>query len=154
MGIGTWSPFYWHDICVIQVTGNIMKDSELTIDPKISKGDLQTQVVDSALEVHKNMGLGFGRSEYGRALAHEFGLRNIPFESNKNIKLSYKGSVAGEYNLDFVVSKSLVVMISTGDHLTDMDESKLKSILKSIRLKKGLIVNFSKDILEIKTIKR
>jgi len=131
-----------------------MKDSELAIDPKISINDLQSQVVESALEVHKNMGLGFGRTEYGRALAHEFGLRNIPIESNKNIKLSYKGSVAGEYNLDFVVNKSLVVMISTGDHLTDMDESKLKSILKSIRLKKGLIVNFSKDILEIKTIKR
>jgi GxxExxY protein len=70
------------------------------------------------------------------------------------VKLSYKGSVAGEYDLDFVVGKLLVVTISTGEHLTDMDESKLKSILKSIRLKKGLIVNFSKDILEIKTIKR
>jgi len=131
-----------------------MKDSELTIETKISMSDLQSQVVDSALEVHKNMGLGFGRTEYGRALAHEFGLRKIPFESHKNIKLSYKGSVAGEYNLDFVMNRSLVVMVSTGDHLNDMDESKLKSILKSIRLKKGLIVNFSKDILEIKTIKR
>jgi GxxExxY protein len=131
-----------------------MKDSELTTETKTSLNDLQSQVVDSALEVHKNMGLGFGRTEYGRALAHEFGLRNIPFESHKNIKLSYKGSVAGEYNLDFVVGKTLVVMISTGEHLTDMDESKLRSILKSIRLKKGLIANFSKDILEIKTIKR
>ena len=131
-----------------------MKDSELAIEAKTPIIELQTQVVDSALEVHKNMGLGFGRIEYGRALEHEFGLRNIPFESHKNIKLSYKGSVAGEYSLDFVVNKSLVVMISTGDHLTEMDESKLKSILKSIRLKKGLIVNFSKDILEIKTIKR
>jgi GxxExxY protein len=131
-----------------------MKDSELTIEARASLNDLQSQVVDSALEVHKNMGLGFGRTEYGRALAHEFGLRNIPFESHKNIKLSYKGSVAGEYSLDFVIEKTLVVMISTGEYLTDMDESKLKSILKSIRLKKGLIVNFSKDILEIKTIKR
>ncbi len=131
-----------------------MKDSELVVDTKTVMNGLQTQVVNSALEVHKNMGLGFGKKEYSRALAHEFGLRDIPFESHKNIKLSYKGSVAGEYNLDFVVDKSLVVLISTDDHLTDIVESKLRSILKSIRLKKGLIVNFSKDILEIKTIKR
>jgi GxxExxY protein len=131
-----------------------MKDGELVIDTKTVMNGLQTQVVNSALEVHKNMGLGFGKKEYSRALAHEFGLRDIPFESHKNIKLSYKGSVAGEYNLDFVVDKSLVVLISTDDHLTDIVESKLRSILKSIRLKKGLIVNFSKDILEIKTIKR
>ncbi|UCE66863.1 MAG: GxxExxY protein [Candidatus Zixiibacteriota bacterium] len=131
-----------------------MKDSELVIDTKTVINDLQSQVINSALEVHKNMGLGFGKKEYSRALAHEFGLRDIPFESHKNIKLSYKGSVAGEYNLDFVVDKSLVVLISTDDHLTDIVESKLRSILKSIRLKKGLIVNFSKNILEIKTIKR
>lgn len=131
-----------------------MKDSELVVDTKTVMNGLQTQVVNSALEVHKNMGLGFGKKEYSRALAHEFGLRDIPFESHKNIKLSYKGSVAGEYNLDFVVDKSLVVLISTDDHLTDIVESKLRSILKSIKMKKGLIVNFSKDILEIKTIKR
>lgn len=131
-----------------------MKDSELTIDSRTVSNDLQSQVVNAALEVHKNMGLGFGRKEYCRALAHEFGLRNIPFESHKNIKLSYKGSVAGEYSLDFVVEKALVVLISTDDHLADVVESKLRSILKSIKLKKGLIVNFSKDILEIKTIKR
>lgn len=130
-----------------------MKDGELAIKTETVMKDLQSQVVDSALEVHKNMGLGFGRKEYSRALEHEFGLREIPFESHKNIKLSYKGSVAGEYNLDFVVDKSLVVLIATDDQLTDAAESKLRSILKSIKLKKGLIVNFSKDILEIKTIK-
>lgn len=131
-----------------------MKDSELAVHSKTAPRDLQAQVVDSALEVHKNMGLGFGRTEYGRALSHELGLRNIPFESHKKIKLSYKGSVAGEYDLDFVVGRTLVVMISTGEHLTELEESKLKSIMKSIKLKKGLIINFSKDILEIKTIKR
>ena len=131
-----------------------MKDGELAIKTESVMSDLQSQVVDSALEVHKNMGLGFGKREYGRALAHEFGLREIPFESRKTVKLSYKGSVAGEYNLDFVVDNTLVVLISTEDQLSDAIESKLKSILKSIRLKKGLIINFSKDILEIKTIKQ
>ncbi len=35
-----------------------------------------------------------------------------------------------------------------------MDESKLKSILKATGLKMGLIINFSKDILEIRTVER
>ncbi len=129
-----------------------MRDGKLTIKSEFSVQSLQKQVMEAALEVHKNMGLGFGRQEYGRALAHEFGLRDIPFESQKSIKLSYKGSVAGEYDLDFVVRDSLVVTIATGEHLSEMDESKLRSLLKAIKLKEGLIVNFSKDILEIKTI--
>jgi GxxExxY protein len=110
--------------------------------------------MDVALEVHKNMGLGFGQEEYCRALAHEFGLENIEFERDKIIQLSYKGSVAGEYRLDFVVGEAVAVAVQAGDHLTDMDETKLKSILKANRMKMGLIVNFSKDILEIRTVER
>ena len=131
-----------------------MKDGKLATKRRSSAPELRSQVVDSALEVHKNIGLGFGRQEYSRALAHELGLRDIPFERKKKLKLSYKGSVAGEYELDFVVQNSLVVMISTGEHLTDADEAKLKSILKAIRMESGLIINFSKDILEIDTIER
>ncbi len=131
-----------------------MKDGKLATKHPPSTPELRTQVVDSALEVHKNIGLGFGRQEYSRALAHELGLRDIPFERKKRVKLSYKGSVAGEYNLDFVIESSLVVMISTGEHLTDADEAKLKNILKAIKLESGLIINFSKDILEIDTIER
>jgi len=133
---------------------NLMKDGKLATKNRASSPELRTQVVDSALEVHKNIGLGFGRQEYSRALAHEFGLRDIPFERKKRVKLSYKGSVAGEYSLDFVIQNSLVVMISTGEHLTNADEAKLKSILKAIKLESGLIINFSKDILEIDTIER
>jgi hypothetical protein len=35
-----------------------MKDSELAVEAKKPFDDMQSQVVDSALEVHKNMGLG------------------------------------------------------------------------------------------------
>jgi GxxExxY protein len=131
-----------------------MKEQKLATKPDSSERELQAQVMNAALEVHKYMGLGFGQEEYGRALAHEFELRGIAFESKKNIKLSYKGSVAGEYNLDFVVQNALVVAVLATDHLTYMDETKLKSILKAIKLRMGLIISFSKDILEIRTVER
>jgi GxxExxY protein len=131
-----------------------MKEQKLATKPSQAEREIQARVMDVALEVHKNMGLGFGREEYCRALAHEFGLENIEFERDKTIQLSYKGSVAGEYRLDFVVEEAVVVAVQAGDHLTDMDESKLKSILKANRMKMGLIINFSKDILEIRTVER
>jgi GxxExxY protein len=131
-----------------------MREQKLATRPSQIERQIQNRVMDVALEVHKNMGLGFGREEYSRALAHEFGLENIEYERDKIIQLAYKGSVAGEYALDFVVEGAVVVAVQAGDHLTDMDESKLKSILKANRMKLGLIINFSKDILEIKTVER
>jgi GxxExxY protein len=144
----------WHAFCVFVVTVIYMRDQKLATRPSQAEREIQARVMDVALEVHKNMGLGFGREEYCRALAHELGLENIEFERDKVIQLSYKGSVAGEYRLDFVVGEAVVVAVQAGDHLTDMDETKLKSILKANRMKMGLIVNFSKDILEIRTVER
>lgn len=130
-----------------------MQDSKLATKSLLSSQDLKNQVIDAALEVHKNIGLGFGKQEYGRALSHELGLRGIPFERKKKAKLSYKGSVAGEYNLDFVVDDSLVIMVSTDEQFSQNEESKLKSILRAVKMKTGLVINFSKEILEIKTVK-
>jgi len=132
---------------------NNMQDSKLTTKTNYSSVELKNQVVDAALEVHKNIGLGFGKQEYSRALAHEFSLRDIPFERKKKAKLSYKGSVAGEYDLDFVVDQTLVLMITTDEQVSQGEESKLKSILRAVKLKSGIVINFSKEILEIKTLK-
>jgi GxxExxY protein len=131
-----------------------MKEQKLATKSTASERELQSRLMDTALEVHKNMGLGFGQEEYSRALSHELTLRNMDFETKKNIKLAYKGSVAGEYVLDFVVQGMVAVAVLSGNHLTDMDDSKLKSILKATKMNMGLIINFSKDILEIRTVER
>jgi GxxExxY protein len=121
---------------------------------KISIKDLQTQIMEAALEVHKNMGLGFQESAYSQALAYEFDLRKVDYERKKNIKVSYKGSVAGEYTLEFVVKNSIVVMIKAGEPITELDESKMKSFLKATKLDLGIIIDFSKKVLEIKSINK
>lgn len=120
----------------------------------MSVKELQDQIVEAALEVQKNMGLGFPESAYSQALAYEFDLRKIEYERKKNIKLSYKGSVAGEYVLEFVVQDSIIVMVKAEDHINETDESKMKSFLKATKLNLGIFVNFGKDILEIKNITR
>jgi len=116
--------------------------------------ELQDQILEAALEVHKNMGLGFPESAYSQALAYEFDLRKIEYERKKNIKLSYKGSVAGEYTLEFVIKDKIIVMIKAGEPITDSDESKMRSFLKATKLNLGTIVDFSKDTLEIKNVIR
>lgn len=120
----------------------------------MSVKELQDQILEAALEVHKNMGLGFPESAYSQALAYEFDLRKIDYERKKNIKLSYKGSVAGEYTLEFVVSGKIIVMIKAGEPINESDESKVKSFLKATKLNLGMIMDFGKDTVEIKNVIR
>lgn len=120
----------------------------------MSLKDLQDQILEAALEVHKNMGLGFPESAYSKALAYEFDLRKIDYERKKNIKLSYKGSVAGEYTLEFVVDGKIIVMIKGGEPIDESDETKMKSFLKATKLNLGMIMDFAKDTVEIKNLTR
>jgi len=114
--------------------------------------ELQDQILEAALEVHRNMGLGFQESAYSQALAVEFDLRKIDYERKKNIKLSYKGSVAGEYTLEFAVSGRIIVMVKAGQPINDTDESKMRSFLKATKLPLGMILDFGKETLEIKNV--
>jgi len=123
-------------------------------EKEMSLKELQEQILEAALEVHKNMGLGFQESAYSQALAYEFDLRKIEYERKKNIKLSYKGSVAGEYDLEFVVKNSIIVMIKAGEPVNESDETKMKSFLKTTKLPLGMVINFGKESLEVKNVHR
>lgn len=115
---------------------------------------LQNQIVQAALEVQKNMGLGFQKPEYSQALAYELDLRKISYEREKKVKLPYKGSVAGEYALEFVVGESVIVSLKAGEPLTDTDLSRMRSLLRATKLDLGLILDFGKDTLNIKTVSK
>lgn len=116
--------------------------------------ELQDQILEAALEVHKNMGLGFQETAYSQALAVEMDLRKVDYERKKNIKLSYKGSVAGEYNLEFVVNNKIIVVVKADEPINDADESKMRSFLKATKLPLGMILDFGKETLEVKNILR
>jgi GxxExxY protein len=129
-------------------------NSLITKEKEMPLKELQEQILEAALEVHKNMGLGFQESAYSQALAYEFDLRKIEYERKKNIKLSYKGSVAGEYDLEFVVKNSIIVMIKAGEPMNESDVTKMKSFLKATKLPLGMLINFGKESLEVKNINK
>ena len=116
--------------------------------------ELHNLVVAAALEVHKNMGLGFEEEAYSKALAVEFDLRNIPYESQREVTLKYKGSVAGTYTLQFVVDDRLVVVLKAESHIEEMDEAKIRTYLKVSKLPVGIILDFGSSELEVQSVYR
>ena len=116
--------------------------------------ELQNLVVASALEVHKNMGLGFEEEAYSKALAVEFDLRAIPHESGREVTLDYKGSVAGTYTLQFVVDNRIVVVVKADTEIEEMDEAKVRTYLKVSKLPLGIILDFGRSELEIQSVHR
>lgn len=115
--------------------------------------DLTGDIIDAAFEVHKTLGCGFLEAVYQEALEIEFGFRKIPFESQKQLEIEYKGvTLKKKYNPDFLVFDKIIVEIKAESQLTTNDEAQLHNYLKVTDFKVGLLINFGATKIEIKRI--
>lgn len=102
-------------------------------------------VIGAAIEIHRVLGPGFKESVYEEALAHEFRLRNIPFQRQVRVQISYKEITAGFGRLDFLVDGCLVVDTKASEGLPALYISQVISYLKSLQLNLGLLINFNES---------
>jgi len=110
--------------------------------------ELTEQIIGAAIEVNRELGPGLLESAYQRALAHEFTLRNIPFEKELVCSVKYKDLVIDDaYRLDFLVGGSVVVELKTVDQLLDVHTAQVLTYLKFSKSQLGLLMNFRSTIL-------
>ena len=108
-------------------------------------------IVGAAMEVHKELGPGFLEAVYQEALEIEFALRGIPFESQKELAIYYKGHrLKKTYAVDCLNYGKVVVEIKALDRLTSKEESQLLNYLKATGLEVGVLINFGTKSLEWK----
>jgi GxxExxY protein len=98
--------------------------------------------IGAALEVHRVLGPGFLESTYEEASAIELELRGIPFERQKVVAIPYKGRLAGEGKLDFVVQGQLVLELKAVDRLLPIHWAQIIAYLKATGHHLGLLFNF------------
>lgn len=120
------------------------------IEQRFLYKDLTYRIIGAAMEVHSVLGPGFLESVYETALAHEFDLRDIQYERQKNLTVTYKGVVVGEFRADFLVEGKVIVELKAIKKLTPIDEAQLLNYLKGTGVRLGLLLNFGARSLEHK----
>ena len=116
---------------------------EKIIPKNYPDSELTREVISSAIEVHSILGPGLLENVYEEALCHEFKIRNIPFERQKEIKLSYKGHSIGLHRLDLVVNDKVILELKAVNELNKIYEAQIISYLKATGLQVGLLINFN-----------
>ena len=117
---------------------------------KLLYADLTYKIIGAAMEVHTVLGPGFLEAVYEEALAHELNLRNIPYERQKSLAVSYKDIVAGSYRPDFIVDDKVIVETKAVKGLTEIEAAQILNYLKATGLRVGLLINFGSPHLEHK----
>ena len=110
-------------------------------------------IIGAAMEVHRIIGCGFTEPVYQEALELEFDLRGIPYEREKNFRVTYKGQLLDkEFRADFVCYDSIIVELKAVTDFTDEHYAQVYNYLKASGLSLGLLINFGKKSLEHKRV--
>ena len=110
-------------------------------------------IIGAAMEVQNQLGMGFLELVYHEALNIELGLRGVPFETEKEIEITYKGQVLERmYKADLVCYGSIVVELKAVDKLKADHTMQLLNYLKATGLPMGILINFGEKPLRYKIV--
>ena len=116
--------------------------------------DLTARIINAAIQVHKVLGPGFLESIYEEALCIELAGRNIPFERQKSVRLTYAGKPIGEHRLDLLIAERVVVELKAISNLEPVHFSIVRSYMKALNVDSGLLLNFAVMPLTVKRVGR
>jgi GxxExxY protein len=114
--------------------------------------DLTHKIIGAAFDVYKELGYGFLEKIYERALIHELKSRGLEVESQKSIKVFYKGQSVGDYIADLWVDGKVIVELKAEKEINSKHEAQLINYLKATNLKVGLLINFGQSKCQPKRI--
>ena len=101
-------------------------------------------VIQGAIfEVYKTLGCGFLEAVYQKALEVELTQRDIPFVSQAEIEINYKGVKLGQsYRADLVCFGKIILELKAVQNLLPEHEAQLQNYLRATKMRVGLLVNF------------
>ena len=105
----------------------------------------ETYAIRGAIyEVYKNLGAGFLEAVYQEALEMELSARGIPFRSQAEIEIQYKGKTLNQfYRADIICYDKIILELKAVKALLPEHEAQLQNYLRATGFHLGLLINFS-----------
>ncbi len=94
-------------------------------------------------EVYRELGCGFLEAVYQECLEKEFKARAIPFKTQVELSLHYKGEILlQKFKPDFICFDKIIVEIKAVKDIGDEHRAQVFNYLKTTGFKLALLVNF------------
>ena len=105
--------------------------------------DESYKIVGAAFNVYNKLGHGFLETVYQEALELEFNKQGIPYEREKELKITYDGvELKATYKADFVCYGKIIVELKAVSYLDDSHRAQVYNYLHATGFKLGLLMNF------------
>jgi len=109
---------------------------------------VMSETIGAAIAVHRELGPGFIESIYRKAMCIELETRNLAYEKERSIRVTYRGVEIPGQRVDFIVESLIVMEIKAVTRLDQVHRAQLISYLKTTGLHGGLLINFRVPLLK------
>lgn len=113
------------------------------------ENELSYKIIGSAIEVHKNLGVGLLESTYESALAYE--LKKLGFNVKRQIylPLQYKEmNIENAYKIDLLIEDKVIIEVKSVLEMHPVFNAQLLTYLKLANIKLGLLINFNTPLIK------
>ena len=94
--------------------------------------------------VYWELGYGFLEKVYHNAMMIELQQHGFICESQKKIRVKYKGQEVGDYYSDIIVNNTVILELKANEVLVAENEQQLINYLRATDIEIGLLFNFGK----------
>ncbi len=129
-----------------------VEESEAVV---LIESELTSEIIAAAICVHRELGPGLLESAYQVSLCRELELRGVPFCSQVELPVVYKGvRLDCGYRIDLVVDDRVLVELKATEKILAVHEAQLMTYLRLSSVRVGLLINFNVPVLRRGILRR
>lgn len=108
------------------------------------------KILQCAYNVRAQLTQGYLESVYQKAMLIELEKKGLQAESELPLKVYYDSLVVGEFRVDILVEKKIILELKAVQQLCLAHEAQLVNYLTTTHINDGLLINFGAERIEIK----
>jgi GxxExxY protein len=112
--------------------------------------DITHKIIGCAYKVYNQLGFGFLKSVYQKAMLIELHKNKLRAEPERPVKVYYDHQVVGDFYVDLLVEQEIIVELKSVQNLTVEHGVQLVNYLNGLKKEIGLLINFGPKGLEVK----
>jgi len=115
----------------------------------MDENEISREIVDAAIQVHRELGPGLLESVYETVLAHELIGRGLKVERQVPVPVVYKGLHFEEgFRADIMVNDLVVIELKSVSDLTAVHRKQIQTYIRLKNIRLGMLLNFGAALMK------